>query len=140
MTTKSETILAAIATLAAGTFGVSGRVYRSRTEALRREETPAIIIEPVQSAATYSVIDFVDWELQLKATVFTRGAVPETQADAIVQDLYARLMADRSLSGLVHDVAPAGISYQNIDGDKPVGITDLVFNVRFRTLADDLTQ
>ena len=48
MATKRETILARIATVLAGTTGVSDRIFRSRTTALTRAETPSIIIETAE--------------------------------------------------------------------------------------------
>ena len=45
MTTKRETILARIATVLAGTTGVSDRIFRGRTTAFTRSETPSIVIE-----------------------------------------------------------------------------------------------
>ena len=47
MTTKRESILAAIRTALTNTTGVSTRIYRSRVEPLARGELPAIVVEPV---------------------------------------------------------------------------------------------
>ena len=47
MTTKRENILAAVKTALTGTAGVGTRIYRSRVEPMSRNESPAIIIEPV---------------------------------------------------------------------------------------------
>ena len=46
MSSKRESILAAIATTLVGTTGVSTRIYRSRVEAFARNEAPALVIEP----------------------------------------------------------------------------------------------
>ena len=51
MTTKRESILAAIATALVGTTGVSTRIYRSRVEPIARGESPAIVIEPINDIA-----------------------------------------------------------------------------------------
>jgi hypothetical protein len=51
MTTKRETILAAVRTALTGTTGVSTRIYRSRVEPISRGESPAIVVEPVSDSA-----------------------------------------------------------------------------------------
>lgn len=140
MTTKQETILAAVVTLLAGVTGINGNVWRSRTEAIRREETPSLIVEPIQDIPAYNVIDFAEWTLQFSVKVFTRGSSPDNLADSIVQSVYALLMADRTLIGKVFDITPIGFYYQILEGDQPVGITDLVFQTTYRTKASDLTQ
>ena len=52
MATKRETILAAIRTALTGTTGVGTRIYRSRVEPIAREESPAIVVEPLIDTAS----------------------------------------------------------------------------------------
>lgn len=140
MTTKQETIVQAVLTLISGTLGgLKGKVYRSRTEALRREETPAAFVELIGNNPTYGVIDFAEWTLQFVIKIITRGAAPDALADPYVQNFYGLIMADRSLGGLVFDINPVLISYNIQDGDQPVCITEMIFQVIFRTGASDLT-
>ena len=140
MTTKSEGILTYVSGLLSNVSGVSGRVWRSRADPIRREETPAIIITQMQEVASYNLIDFVDWEMQFKVTVHARGVTPDNAADPVTQSVYAILMADRSLGGRAFDILPAGFYPQIIEGDQNILITDMVFTVRYRTKASDLTQ
>ena len=51
MTTRRETILAAVRTALTGTTGVSTRIYRSRVEPMARAESPAIVVEPALMVA-----------------------------------------------------------------------------------------
>ena len=46
MTLKRESIIAALTAALASCEGVSGRIWRSRVEAIQRMEAPAIVIEP----------------------------------------------------------------------------------------------
>lgn len=45
---KREQILAAIRSKLTNTTGVGTRIYRSRVEPLARQESPAIIVEPLK--------------------------------------------------------------------------------------------
>ncbi len=139
MTTKRESILAYVATTLAGVSGVSGRIYRSRPEPVRREETPSIVVEPMQDVSEYNLLDFIDWTMQFKLTIFTRGAVPDQLADPIVQAAYGLLMADRNLGGLVFDIIPSGIYNQINDGDQAAGTTEMLFTCKYRTASATLT-
>jgi hypothetical protein len=49
-TTKREQILSAVASVLAAAAGVNGRVYRGRQAAFSRNESPAVVIEPGQTA------------------------------------------------------------------------------------------
>ena len=62
MTTKRESILAAIATALDGTTGVGTRIYRSRVEPLSRAESPAVVIEPVSDTPEQNTsLPTLDW-------------------------------------------------------------------------------
>ena len=136
--TKKEVILEYIATTLGNIAGIT--IYRDRTEAFRREECPCVNIIPIQNVASYGVIDFAEWTLQFSVKIYTRGTLPDNLADALERDIYAALMVDRSLSAKVFDITPVGVYYQVLEGDQPIGITDLVFQTTFRTMASDLTQ
>jgi hypothetical protein len=77
MTTKRETILAAIRTALTGTTGVSTRIYRSRVEPLARQESPAIVVEPVSdSAEQNTALPTLDWSLTVRVAIIVRGDIP----------------------------------------------------------------
>ena len=86
MTTKRESILAAIASTLAGTTGVGTRIYRSRMEAFARNEAPALVIEPGTDSASEELVSTckIDWRLPVLIAVYTRGAVPDQLADPII--------------------------------------------------------
>lgn len=139
MTTKREQILSAITSSLAGTAGVGSRIYRSRVEAFARDEAPAIVVEPdTDNAQTYSDCK-LDWTLTVLVAIHTRGSIPDQLADPIAIDVHSKLMADRSLGGLVIDIMPGQVSWQRDKAD----LTSLwmvnPFQIRYRTAASDLT-
>lgn len=88
-----ESILAAIATALSGQSG--GRVYRTRQEQL--STLPAIVIEPQIDTATEYVLGMADRRLAVNISVFAKGDVPDSAADAVVAAVWAALWAAPTL-------------------------------------------
>ena len=140
MTTKRESILAAIRTALTGTTGVSTRIYRSRVEPLTRGESPAIVVEPVSDTAEQNTaLPTLDWSLTVRVAVIVRGDVPDQVADPIVQSLHAKVMADLTLGGYAYDVQPLGVSFDVVEADQPSGVMSCDYAVKYRTRVADLT-
>lgn len=140
MATKRETILAAIRTALTGTTGVSTRIYRSRVEPLARGELPAIVIEPVgDNAEQNTSLPTLDWTLTVRISVIVRGDIPDQVADATVQDMHAKLMADLTLGGNAYDVQPVSVSFDLVEADQPSGVIGCDYAVRYRTRVADLS-
>ncbi len=140
MTTIREQILVFITTALADTTGVSGRVYRSRVEALSRDEAPAIVIEPGPDRANVVATCKLDWTMDLLVVVHTRGQIPDQLADPIVADAHSKLMADRSIGGLAIDIVPTLSDPQRDKADLTSLWQVLTYQVRYRTAIDDLTS
>jgi hypothetical protein len=140
VTLKREQILAAITTLLGPTAGVGGRVYRSRVEAFGRDEAPAILIEPAADSAQDPPISncHIDWRLNVDVQVYTRGQVPETLAAPIIVDMHTRLLADRTLGGLVMDIWPTTVQHERAPADQAAGWTTCSYLVRYRSGLTDL--
>jgi hypothetical protein len=140
MTSKRESVLAAIATALTGTAGVGTRIYRSRVEPLARQESPAIVVEPTgDSAEQNTSLPTLDWSLTVRVAVIVRGNVPDQLADPIVQDLHSKIMADLTLGGVAIDVQPQDVSFEMMEADQPAGVISCNYLVRYRTAVDDLT-
>lgn len=137
--TRRESILAAIRAALTGTTGVGTRIYRSRVEPMARGEAPAIIVEPLNDACDELQVQFLDWTLQVAVSVITRGLVPDQLADPIIESAHSKLLADVSLGGLAYDILPASVQFELLEGDQPIGVTTLVYRVRYRTRLTDLT-
>ena len=140
MATKRETILAAIRTALIGTIGVSTRIYRSRVEPLARGELPAIVVEPVSDNAEQNTsLPTLDWTLTVRIAVIVRGDVPDQVADATVESLHAKVMADLTLGGNAYDVQPVSVSFDLVEADQPSGVISCDYAVRYRTRVADLS-
>ena len=134
MTTKRETILAAIRTALTGTIGVGARIYRSRVEAFARSECPALVVEPITDDASIDTsLPTYTWRLTVRLMVIVRGAVPDQLADPIVADMHSRLVADLTLGGYAMDIQPINVSWELVEGDQPTGVVMCDYRVLYRT-------
>lgn len=88
-----ETVLAAVASALTGI--ASGRVYRGRREQL--PTLPAVIIEPLAASSAENVLGMTDHELTVGISVFAKGEIPDTAADATLSAIHTALMADLTL-------------------------------------------
>ena len=141
MTTKRESILADIASSLAGTVQVGSRIYRSRVVPLSRGESPAIVVEPVSDTAEQNTsLPTLDWSLTVRVSVICRGAVPDQQADPIVEDMHSKIVADLTLGGYAIDVQPESVNFEMLDADQPAGVISCTYIVRYRTSVADLSS
>ena len=141
MTTKRESIMARLLTVLANTTGVSTRIYRSRTVPLTRGESPALILEPVSDTVEQNTsLPTLDHSLTVRVSVIVRGDVPDNVADATVESLLSKIMADLTVNSLAIDVQPSDTSFELLDADQPGGVIGVEYIVRYRTEIDDLTQ
>jgi hypothetical protein len=139
MTTRRETILAAITSTLAGTTGVSTRIYRSRVEPLTRGESPALVIEPISdSAEQLTSLPRLDWSLTVRIAVIVRGNIPDQLADPTIESLHSKLMADLTLGGYAIDIQPQGVSFEMVEADQPAGVISCDYLVRYRTSVANL--
>ena len=140
MTTRRETILAAVRTALTGTTGVGTRIYRSRSEPLARSESPAIVVEPVSDQAQQNTsLPTLDWSLTVRVAVIVRGLVPDQQADPIIESLHSKLMADLTLGGISIDIQPVSVQFDMIEADQPAGVISCNYLIRYRTAVSNLT-
>ena len=141
MTTKRESILADIASSLAGTVQVGTRIYRSRVVPLSRGESPAIVVEPVSDTAEQNTsLPTLDWSLTVRVSVICRGAIPDQQADPIVEDMHSKIVADLTLGGYAIDVQPESVNFEMLDADQPAGVISCTYVVRYRTSVSDLSS
>lgn len=135
MASKREQILAAIRTTLTNTTGVGTRIYRSRVEAFQRNEAPALVIEPGNDTSAPEPVSTckIDWTLQVLIAVHTRGGIPDQAADPIIVSIHSKLMADRSLGGLVMDIWPVSVDPQFDKADAAANWTVCTYQVRYRT-------
>ena len=141
MTTKRETILARITTVLAGTTGVSDRIFRSRTTAFTRTETPSIVIEPQSDSVEQNTsLPTLHHTLSVTISVVVRSATPHQTADPVVENMHSRLMADLTLNGNAIDIQPANTSFEFIDADQAAVVVGCNYDIIYRTNIDDLSS
>jgi hypothetical protein len=139
MTTRRESILATIASSLAGTTGVSTRIYRSRVEPITRGESPAIVVEPISDQANTDVsFCKTDWSLTVRIAVIVRGIIPDQQADATIESLHAKVMADQTVGGYAMSIEPRGVQFDMIEADQPAGVIACDYLIRYRTAVANL--
>jgi len=135
---KSEQILAAIATALAPTAGISSRVFRDRWEAVARNEMPCIVIEPQSESDEVVSNCKINTNLVVSIDVLISGAPLSTLADPVRVDMHSRLMA-ATFSGLgVIHLYPQSREWQAESGE--IGILSSSYAVRYRTELSDLTS
>lgn len=136
---RREQILQAIVTTLAGTTLVGSRIWRSRVEALSRDEAPAIVVAPGIDKSVDpengggSSFGVLDQELMVAIAVYVRGIAPDSLADPIEVDVHSKLMADRTIGGLAFDIYPIKRTPQIEEGDQAAGWMVTEFKVRYRT-------
>lgn len=141
MTTKRETILAAVRTALTGTTGVSTRIYRSRVEPISKAESPAIVVEPISDNASQNTsLPTLDWSMTVRVTVIVRGAIPDQLADPIIESLHSMLMADLTLGGYAIDVQPIGVTFNFAEADGAAGEIQCDYRVMYRTSVTNLAS
>lgn len=141
MTTKRETILAAVSTALIGTTGVGTRIYRNRAEPLSRAESPAIVVEPVTDLCQQNTsLPTLDWTLRLRVVVISRSTIADQAADPTIESLHAKLMADLTLGGLAIDVQPAQVSFEFVEADVPAAVISCEYDIRYRTSVSSLAS
>ena len=139
MTTKRESILAAVRTALTGTIGVSTRIYRSRQEAFARSESPAIVVEPVNDQAIIETsLPTLTWNLTVRIAVIVRGLIPDQLADPIIASAHSKVMADLTLGGYAMDIAPQGVNFDMAEADQSAGVIMCDYLIRYRTTLSSL--
>jgi len=137
-----ERILAEIKTRLTATTGVSGRVFRSRIEAVQRNEMPAIIVFPMGEAPEQRTSSCkVDKRLTVNVMVLVHADVPDQAADGILQDAHKRIIPttagalDFTLGGLAIDIEEAGTDFRMAATD---GVIVASYTVWYRHSTGDL--
>jgi hypothetical protein len=142
-TSVREAVLAKFKTvlLAATQTPAGANVYRSRLEALTSSMLPAIIVRPGQNdIPNEDTNGKVNREFDVEILVLTEGDVPDSLADPTIISAHAKIMADRTLGGLAIDIYEGRTSWRFDQAEKDSVEVSILYVVRYRTSATDLTQ
>lgn len=139
MATKREQVLAAVRTALTNTTGVGTRIHRSRVEPIAREESPAIVVEPIKDEpAIETHLATLTWTLTVRVTVIVRGPIPDQLADPIIESLHSKLMADYTLGGVAMDIMPGLTQFILTEADGAAGEIQCDYRVMYRTALANL--
>lgn len=132
MTTKTETIIAAIKSALVG----AGLTVRDDTASLYSFETmPCIVIDcGDESPDAVFGVGVMNWDLQVTLLIGATGDAPKLAPEATRAAAHAALYADRTLGGTVIDLTVGPVT-RSIDNENPAaGITQVIYNLKYRTL------
>lgn len=118
--------------------GVSGgspsfTVYRSRVQALAKEEFPAVIVEPLNDKATNPTVARAEWELIFHASVLVRADIPDASMDDIIASVHQAIMSDATLDGMLINLVPVSVDFTIHDADTTLGIGMMQFKATYQT-------
>jgi len=137
-------VTAILSALQSGT-PVASQIARVRLRPLAQGITQAVVVRPLQSevaeaalAPGYPVL----WTTAIAVECYARSSVataPDVAVDPLLEAVYARLMADPSLGGVVLTLGLQTVSYDfDADGEQTTCAT-LVFHVRQRCAGSTFT-
>ena len=138
MPSRREQILAKIASVLSGNQQIG--VYRSRVEALSRDDLPAIVIRPDTETIDNTSLGIAVRLLEIELMVHARGEIPDQAADSIVAWMHATLMADQTLGGLCGRVIERETKYEFVDADYPAVQISVKYEIKYHTKANDLSN
>lgn len=137
---RTETILAALASALAATSGIGGRVWRDRGEAIIRSECPALLIQAIDEDFTGETTCRYDFLLRVRVIILVRGGSVSQTADPIRTSVHSILMANATLAGAASILRPGRpfCAWQEEAGDNMPGACVLTYEIGHRTLSGDL--
>lgn len=133
MTTRAEQLTAAIFTaLNTPTALVAGNVWRSKLRPIPQNSNLAIVVrQGADNRLDDTTINRSLRQLTVTTEIYARGDVPDQLADAVVEDIVERLLADRSLGGLCDDIQPGNRVPEWTARDTDLVVVDLDFIIDY---------
>lgn len=122
---------------------LSAKVQRSPTVAISRELSPALSLYPESDTIRERPNDRVERELVIRVVAIARATTseaPELQADRLLVAAHQALMADVTFGGLALGLRELDCEWDIEDADATACAIPARYEVRYRTLASDLTQ
>jgi len=145
MTTIINQVVTAITAALQSAPAVADSIGRVNLRPVSQAVAQAVVVRPVQSEVTQAgVLNSmpVSWSTTVAVECYARSSgatTPDQSVDALLESVYARLMADPTLSGVVLGLQPQHVSFDfDADGDKTACAT-IVFNARQRASAGSLS-
>lgn len=115
-------------------------VLRMPVIPVTREASPALLVFAEGDGVTGSANDVVDRLLTLRLVALARDELAFDTADQLMVDAHRTLMVDHNLGGLCLGMTEVDCEWDADDADSAAVAIPARFEVRYRTLAKDLTQ
>lgn len=139
MTTIVEQIMVALVAALTNATDAADRVYRSRVVAITRGETPCIAVAPHVEESTVFGQDIDNNVLDIEVEVFVRGDPYDETADPVVGQVHRSLTNDPGVKSLVTEIRKKSKAWQALEGDETAGVVATVYQVRYLSLASDIS-
>jgi hypothetical protein len=98
-------------------------------------------VEPISDTAQENTsLPTLDWSLTVRIAVIVRGIAPDQLADATIQSLHGKVMADLTQGGYAMDTIPQDVNWQLIEADQPAGVVMCDYIIRYRTSLTNLAS
>lgn len=124
MSIVDAVMAAAVAALQAGP-AVAAQVERVRLRPLAGAATTAVVVRPVQADRETAAMAFAGpdaWAVRIGVECYARaaaGVAADVALDPVLQAVYARLMADPTLGGVLRGLEPLSLAFDfDADGEK----------------------
>lgn len=128
-----QAVIAAL-TVPAMTSVPAADVHRDIVRAIEMDAPLAVAVEEGdEPAPDYPAIGFLDRTLEFRLAVIAKGRNAAALADPAITEAHGRIMADRTLGGIVFDITEGETTRQRDALEKPVLATIKTYRVRYRT-------
>ncbi len=144
MSTLINTAVTAIVAALNSAPAVCSHIDRVRLRPVAQSVALAVAVRPNQAEVVQFQLSSlpVGWATTISVECYARSGAStasDVAVDALLESVYARLMADPTLSGAVVALQPKGISYDfDADGEQ-TACASLVFNVLHRSVGATLS-
>ncbi len=115
-------------------------LLRFPTIPVTREASPALLLFVEGDTITAHANALVDRQLIVRLVALARGDDAFDTADRLVVAAHAALMADTNLGGLALGLREIDCEWEAEDADAGAAATPARYEIRYRTLAADLTR
>lgn len=113
---------------------------RSPVIGVTREQSPALLLFPESDAIVERPNDRVERHLVVRLVALARGDAAFTDTDQLLVAAHQALMSEANLGGLALSVREMDAEWDTEDADAGVVALPARYQIRYRTLAHDLTQ
>jgi hypothetical protein len=136
---KRESIMKRFATVLAPAYGIGGRIYRSRAEAVDLQDHPCVLLSWSSEQPTPETLPQTERTLTVNVEILVRNDEPDAVADQIAQSVHSLIMADTQLNGLAIDTMLGDARFDYDSADQTAAKLTHEYLVKFRHGWSDMT-